>query len=206
MKSAARANGKRAAEMARATSETKVRVSVRLDGSGAGRRQTGIPFLDHMLDLLAKHGCLDLTVEASGDIEIDYHHTIEDIGIVLGQAFLKALGDKAGIRRYGSFAVPMDETLARVDLDICGRPFLVYHVDLPARKRIRDFDPQLIEEFLRAFIIHAGITLHVNVPYGKNLHHILEAIFKALGRALDIAVQHDARVRGVPSTKGRLGE
>jgi imidazoleglycerol-phosphate dehydratase len=159
-----------------------------------------------MLDLLAKHGCLDLTVEASGDIEIDYHHTIEDIGIVLGQAFLQALGDKTQIRRYGSFAVPMDEALARVDLDICGRPFLVYSVELPAKKRIRDFDPQLIEEFLRAFVIHAGITLHVSVPYGKNLHHILEAIFKALGRALDIAVQHDPRVRGVPSTKGRLAD
>lgn len=196
---------KRVANLKRNTKETKVNVQVSLDGSGAGRRSTTMPFLDHMLDLLARHGRLDLTVEASGDIEVDYHHTVEDIGIVLGEALAKALGDKKQIRRYGSFAVPMDEALARVDLDISGRPFFVYAVQLPPKARIRDFDPQLIEEFLRAFVIHSGVTLHVSVPYGKNLHHILEAIFKALGRALDLATQRDPRVQGVPSTKGRLG-
>lgn len=163
-----------------------------------------MPFLDHMLTLMSKHGCIDLTVAAKGDIEVDYHHTVEDIGIVLGQVISKALGSRQQITRFGSFAIPMDETLARVDLDISGRSFLVYQLILPRKKKIRDFDLDLIEEFFRAFVTASGITLHINVPYGKNSHHIHEAVFKALGRALDLAIRRDPRVRGVPSTKGRL--
>ena len=194
----------RRAELARKTTETQVRVRIDLDGRGEHRVRTTMPFLDHMLSLMAKHGCMDLTVDAKGDTEVDYHHTVEDIGIVLGSTFAKALADKQGIRRYGSFSVPMDESIAHVDLDLSGRPFLVYQVPLPKKKMIRDFDVELIEEFLRAFVIHSGMTLHVNVPYGKNPHHILEAVFKAFGRAVDQAVRRDTRVRGVPSTKGKL--
>jgi len=153
---------------------------------------------------MAKHGRLDLTVMARGDTEVDFHHTVEDIGIVLGETFSKALQSKQGIKRYGSFSVPMDEAIARVDLDLSGRPYLIYAVPLPKKKMIRDFDVELIEEFFKAFVVHSGTTLHINVPYGKNPHHVLEAIFKAFGRALDLAVQVDARTRGVPSTKGKL--
>ncbi len=194
----------RRAEVQRKTTETQVKIRLDLDGTGQSRIRTTMPFLDHMLTLMAKHGRFDLTVIAQGDTEVDFHHTVEDIGIVLGETVAKALRDKRGIKRYGSFAVPMDETIARVDLDLSGRPYLIYTVPLPKKKMIRDFDVELIEEFFKAFVVHSGITLHVNVPYGKNPHHILEAIFKAFGRALDQAVQTDARTRGVPSTKGKL--
>lgn len=195
---------KRTAEVRRKTSETQVKVQLNLDGTGQSRVRTTMPFLDHMLTLMAKHGGFDLTVDARGDIEVDFHHTVEDIGIVLGEATAIALRDKRGIRRYGSFAVPMDETLARIDLDLSGRPYLVYEVPLPGKKKIRDFDVELIEEFFKAFVVKAGVTLHVNVPYGKNPHHILEAVFKAFGRALDQAVRMDGRSKGIPSTKGTL--
>jgi imidazoleglycerol-phosphate dehydratase len=195
---------KRVATITRKTTETQVKVQLNLDGSGKGRIKTTMPFLDHMLAIMAKHGCFDLTVQARGDTEVDYHHTVEDLGIVLGQTVAKALGHKQQIVRFGSFAVPMDEAQARVDLDISGRPYLVYHVPLPKKKRIRDFELDLIEEFFRALVTHCGMTLHINVPYGKNPHHIHEAVFKAFGRALDQASLRDARVRGVPSTKGRL--
>jgi imidazoleglycerol-phosphate dehydratase len=194
----------RRAEVQRKTTETRVKIRLDLDGTGLHRIRTTMPFLDHMLTLLAKHGRFDLTVIAQGDTEVDFHHTVEDIGIVLGEAFAKALSNKQGIHRYGSFAVPMDETIARVDLDLSSRPYLVYTVPLPKKKMIRDFDVELIEEFFKAFVVSAGITLHINVPYGKNPHHILEAIFKAFGRALDQAARPDARTRGVPSTKGKL--
>jgi imidazoleglycerol-phosphate dehydratase len=194
----------RRAEVQRKTSETQVKIRLDLNGTGQSRVRTTMPFLDHMLTLMAKHGRFDLSVIARGDTEVDFHHTVEDIGIVLGETIAKALPDKQGIKRYGSFSVPMDEAIARVDLDLSGRPYLVYQVPLPKKKMIREFDVELIEEFFKAFVVHSGITLHVNVPYGKNPHHILEAIFKAFGRALDQAVQPDARTRGVPSTKGKL--
>ena len=194
----------RRAEVQRKTTETQVKIRLDLDGTGQSRVRTTMPFLDHMLTLMAKHGRFDLTVIARGDTEVDFHHTVEDIGIVLGETVAKALSNKQGIKRYGSFSVPMDEAIARVDLDLSGRPYLIYTVPLPKKKLIRDFDTELIEEFFKAFVVHSGITLHVNVPYGKNPHHILEAIFKAFGRALDQAVQPDARTRGVPSTKGKL--
>jgi len=194
----------RRAEIQRKTSETQVKIRLNLDGTGKSRVHTTMPFLDHMLTLLAKHGRFDLTVLAQGDTEVDFHHTVEDIGIVLGETVAKALSNKMGIVRYGSFSVPMDEAIARVDLDLSGRPYLIYEVPLPKKKMIRDFDVELIEEFFKAFIVHSGITLHIIVPYGKNPHHILEAIFKAFGRALDQAVRSDVRTRGVPSTKGKL--
>ena len=195
---------KRIANIARKTAETEVKVDLNLDGSGKSQVRTTMPFLDHMLTIMAKHGCLDLTVKAKGDTDVDYHHTVEDLGIVLGQAMAKTLGDKRQIVRFGTFSVPMDEAQARVDLDISGRPFLVYNVALGKKRRIRDFDLDLIEEFFRALVTHSGITLHINVPYGNNPHHIHEAIFKAFGRAFDQAVRHDRRIRGVPSTKGKL--
>lgn len=198
----------REAKVSRKTAETAVKIHLNLDGSGRGRVRTTMPFLDHMLTLMAKHGCFDLTVMASGDTEVDYHHTVEDIGIVMGQTLAKALSDKRQIARFGSFSVPMDEAQAHVDLDISGRPYLIYEVALPKKKKIRSasggFDLDLIEEFFRALVTHSGMTLHINVPYGKNPHHILEAVFKAFGRALDQATRHDTRVRGIPSTKGRL--
>lgn len=195
---------RRGAEVQRKTSETEVKVRLDLEGHGESRVRTTMPFLDHMLTLMAKHGRFDLTVHAQGDTEVDFHHTVEDIGIVLGEAVAKALKDKHGIRRYGSFSVPMDESIAHVDLDLSGRPYLIYRVPLPKKKMIRDFDVELIEEFFKAFVIHSGITLHIHVPYGKNPHHILEAVFKAFGRALDQAMQRDGRIRGIPSTKGKL--
>jgi imidazoleglycerol-phosphate dehydratase len=194
----------RKAAIIRNTTETRIKVELNLDGTGRYRVKTTMPFLDHMLSIMARHGCLDLTVAAKGDTEVDYHHTVEDIGIVLGQSLAKALGDKKQIVRFGNFAVPMDEAQARVDLDISGRPYLVYNIPLSKKRKIRDFDVDLIEEFFRALVTASGITLHVNVPYGKDPHHILEAIFKAFGRALDKATRRDSRVRGVPSTKGKL--
>jgi len=193
----------RAATIERTTKETRISLSLTLDGSGDAKISTSVPFLDHMLNLFSRHGLFDLEVEASGDIEIDFHHTVEDIGIVLGEAFKQALGDKNGIRRYGQASVPMDETLASVSVDISGRPYLVYHVNLP-KVKIGEFDVELAREFFQAFVNHCGLNLHINVMYGENLHHIIEACFKAFARALDIATQLDPRVEGVLSTKGVL--
>jgi imidazoleglycerol-phosphate dehydratase len=193
----------RTAAIERVTKETRIKLSINLDGTGAAKICTSVPFLDHMLDLFARHGLFDLEVEASGDIDIDFHHTVEDIGIVLGQAIKEALGDKAGIRRYGQATVPMDETLASVATDLSGRPFLVYNVRLP-KVKIGEFDVELAKEFFQALTNNLGANLHINVMYGDNVHHILEACFKATARALDIATQHDPRIEGVMSTKGKL--
>jgi imidazoleglycerol-phosphate dehydratase len=193
----------RAAAIERVTKETRIKLSLQVDGKGDAKICTSVPFLDHMLNLFARHGLFDLDVEASGDIDIDFHHTVEDIGIVLGDAFRQALGDKKGIRRYGQATVPMDETLASVAIDISGRPYLVYHVVLP-KVKIGEFDVELAREFFQAFVNHCGLNLHINVMYGENVHHIIEACFKALARAMDAATQRDPRVEGVMSTKGVL--
>ena len=193
----------RTASLERITGETAIKVSLHLDGSGQSQIATGIGFFDHMLILLSKHGLFDLTVTANGDIYVDGHHTVEDTGIVLGQALAQALGDKAGIKRYGTAFVPMDEALAMVSLDISGRPFLVFDAALPS-EQVGQFDSELTEEFLRALSVHAGLTLHVRLLSGKNTHHIIEAIFKALGRALDEATRQDDRIKGVMSTKGMI--
>src|SRR5512138_2527778 len=187
----------------RITKETQIKLSIDLDGSGKGAICTSVPFLDHMLDLFARHGLFDLEVEASGDIDIDFHHTVEDVGIVLGQAIKEALGDKKGIRRYGQATVPMDETLASVATDLSGRPYLVYHVNLP-KVKIGEFDVELAKEFFQALVNNLGANIHVNVMYGDNVHHVLEACFKATARALDMATQLDPRIEGVLSTKGKL--
>jgi imidazoleglycerol-phosphate dehydratase len=187
----------------RQTRETRIHLTLSLDGAGKGEISTAVPFLDHMLCLLAKHGFFDLKVQAEGDVEVDGHHTVEDLGICLGEAFKKALGDKAGIRRYGHATVPMHEALATVDIDISGRPHLVFNADLPKAK-VGDFDVELVAEFFVAFCNHAGANVHVNLAYGDNLHHIIEAIFKAFGRALDQATGLDPRISGVMSTKGKL--
>jgi len=193
----------RKASIERITKETQIRLSLDLDGKGRSKICTSIPFLDHMLDLFTRHGLFDIEVEAKGDIDIDFHHTVEDIGIVLGQAFREALGDKKGIRRYGQASVPMDETLASVAIDLSGRPYLVYNVKVPKIK-IGEFDVELVREFFQAFVNNCGANLHVNVMYGDNVHHILEASFKAAARALDQATQMDTRIEGVLSTKGKL--
>jgi imidazoleglycerol-phosphate dehydratase len=193
----------RKARVERNTQETQVKMTLDLDGAGKYGVKTSVPFLDHMLSLMARHGHFDLKVEAKGDIEVDYHHTVEDVGIVLGQAFKQALGDMKGIRRFGEAKVPMDETLAEAVVDISGRPGLVYNVKMPKGK-VGEFDVELAYDFFKALTNHAGLTLHVNVPYGDNLHHIIEAIFKAFGRAMDIATALDAKSKGVPSTKGVL--
>ncbi|TLY30196.1 MAG: imidazoleglycerol-phosphate dehydratase HisB [Nitrospirae bacterium] len=198
-----KAQTNRRATIERTTSETQVKVELVLDGTGRGQIQTTIPFLDHMLTLLAKHGFFDLTVQAKGDTDIDDHHTIEDVGIVLGDALKQALGSKEGIRRFGWASIPLDETLAQVTVDLSGRPYLVYHIALPQR-RIKTFDLGLFEDFFQAFTTHAALNLHVNLLYGRNPHHIMEAVFKALAKALDQATGLDGRVSGVPSTKGRL--
>ena len=198
-----KAQTNRRATIERVTSETQVKVELVLDGTGRGQIQTTIPFLDHMLTLLAKHGFFDLTIQAKGDTDIDDHHTIEDVGIVLGDALKQALGSKEGIRRFGWASIPLDETLAQVTVDLSGRPYLVYHIELPQR-RIKTFDLGLFEDFFQAFTTHAALNLHVNVLYGRNPHHIMEAVFKALAKALDQAAALDERVSGVPSTKGRL--
>lgn len=194
---------KRKAEITRNTKETQIQLSLNLDGSEESQISTGVGFLDHMLELFARHGLFDLNIQAEGDIHVDFHHTVEDVGICLGKAFEEALGDKAGIRRFGNFSAPMYEALAHVNLDICGRAYLVYDTPLDAGK-VGDFDIELVEEFLHAFASNSGTTLHVNVPYGNNCHHIIEAIFKAMARALDQATSLDERVHGVPSTKGML--
>ncbi|MBT1071380.1 imidazoleglycerol-phosphate dehydratase HisB [Pelotalea chapellei] len=193
----------RSATIERNTQETKIKLSLDVDGTGKGVVCTSVPFLDHMLNLFARHGLFNLTVEACGDIDIDFHHTVEDIGIVLGEAFKQALGDKKGIRRYGQATIPMDETLASVAIDISGRPYFVYHVTLP-KVKIGDFDVELAREFFQAFVNHSGLNLHINVMYGDNVHHIIEACFKAFARAMDAATQMDPRVEGVLSTKGVL--
>jgi imidazoleglycerol-phosphate dehydratase len=193
----------RSASLERTTGETRINLSLSLDGDGRSDIRTGIPFFDHMLTLLSRHGLLDLEIAAKGDIEVDYHHTVEDVGITLGQALSKALGDKSGIRRYGHAYVPMDEALARVVVDCSGRPFLAYEAPRGV-EAIGLFPFQLVEEFLRAVAVNAGLTLHVSILAGRDAHHMAEAVFKALGRALDTAVSHDDRVKGIPSTKGVL--
>ncbi len=194
----------RSATVKRDTKETRIEVTVDLDGSGRGSFRTGIPFLEHMLDQVARHGLLDLRVEADGDLHIDAHHTVEDIGITLGQAFARAIGDKAGIRRYGHAYVPLDEALARVIVDCSGRPGLEWHVAFP-RARIGEFDVDLCHEFFQGFVNHALVSLHVDALRGDNAHHVAETVFKAFGRALRMAVEPDPRAGGVvPSTKGTL--
>jgi len=194
----------RKAKISRKTKETNITLELNLDGSGAHTVSTAIPFFDHMLSLMAKHGLLDLKLKAKGDLDVDYHHTVEDVGLVLGEALKKALGDMKGIRRYGAASVPMDEALAEASIDISGRPYLVYNVALKKRTKIKDFDADLVEDFLHALVTKAQVTLHINVPYGRNNHHMIEAAFKALGRAISEAVELNPRVKGVPSTKGKL--
>jgi len=188
----------------RKTRETRVKVSIDLDGSGRSQLDLGVPFLEHMLDQIARHGMIDMDIEAKGDLEIDAHHTIEDVGITLGQALAKALGDKKGVRRYGHAYVPLDEALSRVVVDCSGRPGLEYRADYP-RARIGDFDVDLIREFFQGLVNHALLTLHIDNIRGRNAHHISETIFKAFGRALRSAVEEDPRMAGeMPSTKGSL--
>lgn len=194
---------KRQAKIERKTKETTISLTIDLDGEGNVDVATGIGFFDHMLDHLGRHGLFDLTLKAKGDLHVDAHHTVEDVAICLGQGIDQAVSDKAGIFRYGHFAVPMEETLAEVAVDLSGRPVLVYRVDYPGEK-VGEFDVELVEEFLRALANNAKMNLHVNVPYGTNNHHIAEAIFKALGKALSMAVAVDPRRKGVPSTKGAL--
>ncbi|MGH2835298.1 MAG: imidazoleglycerol-phosphate dehydratase HisB [Solirubrobacteraceae bacterium] len=193
----------RSANIDRRTGETEVRVALALDGSGGGARDTGVGFLDHMLDLLARHGRLDLDVSASGDLQTGAHHTVEDVGICIGQALDRALGDRAGITRYGSVTVPMDEARASCAIDISGRGLLVFEAELPAGA-IGNYDHELTEEFLRAVATNAKLTLHVTVQAGTNVHHVIEAVFKAFARALRAAVALDPTEVGVPSTKGTL--
>ncbi|NLK50952.1 MAG: imidazoleglycerol-phosphate dehydratase HisB [Syntrophomonadaceae bacterium] len=190
-------------EVSRITGETQVKVQLKILGTGKFQGVTGVPFFDHMLNLWTRHGLFDLAVTAQGDLEVDAHHTVEDIGITLGQALDQALGERRAINRYGTALIPMDEALMQVAVDISGRPFLAYCVELPAH-RVGDFDTELVEEFLRALSLHAGLTLHVRMLSGKNTHHIIEALFKALGRALREACQLDPRTEGIPSTKGTL--
>lgn len=192
----------RKAKVDRKTKETDIKVAINLDGKGKYTIDTSVPFLDHMLSLMCKHGLFDIRLKAKGDIDVDYHHTVEDIGIVLGKAVKQALGNMEGVSRYGQASVPMDEALASVSLDISGRPYLVYKVEFPKKSKIKNFEPDLIEDFLQAFASNSSITLHVESLYGRNTHHIIEAIFKALGRALRKAVVIDPRVKGIPSTKG----
>ena len=194
----------RQAKIDRRTSETTIALELLIDGRGASTIETKIPFFDHMLTLFARHSLCDLTVKADGDIEVDLHHTVEDTGIALGQAFTKALGDKRGLRRYGHAYLPMDETLARVVVDFSGRPFLEYRAPAGVATIGTAFSFTLIEEFLRAFSVHAGINLHVEILYGRDAHHMAEAVFKGLAKAVDAACQLDPRVEGVPSTKGSL--
>ena len=194
----------RMAQVERNTLETAIKVSLNLDGVGNGVFRTGVPFLEHMLDQVARHGMVDLQIEAKGDTHIDDHHTVEDVGIVLGQAIAQALGDKKGIRRYGHAYVPLDEALSRVVIDFSGRPGLEYHADYP-RPRIGEFDVDLIHEFFQGFVNHAKATVHIDSLRGKNAHHIAETIFKAFGRALRMAIEVDPRMGGImPSTKGSL--
>ncbi len=194
----------RIASVERNTKETQIRASLNIDGVGSSTIDTGVPFLDHMLTLFASHGLFDIEVKAEGDVEVDYHHTVEDVGIVLGSLFKEALGDKKGIRRYGFFILPMDECLCRVAIDLGNRPYLAYHVDAPT-SYVRDFNITLIKEFCRAYSNTLGSNLHVKLEYGEEPHHVVESIFKCLARAVDIASQVDERLKGrLPSTKGML--
>ncbi len=194
----------RQARVERNTKETQITVTVNLDGTGQGRFATGLPFLDHMLDQVCRHGLVDLTVEANGDLEIDAHHTVEDIGITLGQALTAAWGDKRGLRRYGHAYVPLDEALSRVVVDLSGRPGLEYHIEFP-RARVGDFDVDLFLEFFQGLVNHSLMTLHIDNLRGRNAHHIIETVFKAFGRALRMAVERDPRQGdAMPSTKGTL--
>ncbi|MFZ3123195.1 MAG: imidazoleglycerol-phosphate dehydratase HisB [Thermodesulfovibrionales bacterium] len=188
----------------RKTKETDISLDLNLDGRGSYSINTSIPFLDHMLSLMCRHGLFDIKLKAKGDIDIDDHHTVEDIGIVLGKALKQAVGDMKGIARYGQASVPMDEALASVSLDISGRPYFVYKVEFPKKSKLKDFDPDLIEDFLQAFVSSSSITLHITVLYGRNIHHIIEAVFKGLGRALREAVTINPRMKGIPSTKGMI--
>lgn len=193
----------RQATVARNTRETQIQVDLNLDGSGQADLRTGIPFFDHMLDQVVRHGALDLKLVAQGDLEIDDHHTVEDVGITLGQAFAQAVGDKAAIQRYGHAYVPLDEALSRVVIDLSGRPGLFYRVDYP-RARIGQFDVDLLREFFQGFVNHAQVTLHIDSLEGFNAHHVAETVFKAFGRALRMACSADERMSGIPSTKGAL--
>lgn len=197
-------NSSRVATVARKTAETDIVLTLGVDGAGVSKIDTGVPFFDHMLTLFAKHGLFDLTVKAKGDVEVDYHHTVEDVGLVLGQAFKEALGDKVGIKRYGFFLLPMDESLARVVVDVGGRPHLVYEANAPTMF-VRDFNIILVKEFCRAFSNALGANLHVHLIYGEEPHHVAEAIFKGLARALDTATQIEPRAADqLPSTKGKI--
>lgn len=193
----------RKATVQRRTRETEIKLTLDLDGAGESAISTAVGFLDHMLELFAKHGCFDVTVDATGDVQVDDHHTAEDVGICLGQALSKALGNKAGIRRFGSASVPMQDSLANVAIDLGGRYFLAFNATFPAPK-IGTFDSELVQEFLEGFATNAAVNLHVNVPYGTNAHHVAEAIFKGCARALRCAVEQDPRMSGLPSTKGAL--
>lgn len=194
----------RKAEVTRQTKETQIKVSLTLDGTGEGVISTGIPFMDHMLDLFSRHGFFDLSIDATGDIEIDYHHLVEDMGICLGQAFREALGNKAGIRRYGFFALPMDETLVTVALDLSNRAYLVWNV-VPTITMVRDFNVQLLKEFFQAFANEVACNVHVRLEHGEEPHHVAEAIFKGFAKSMDIATQQEERLAGkIPSTKGTL--
>jgi imidazoleglycerol-phosphate dehydratase len=193
----------RETSVSRKTRETDIQVDLSLDGSGEADIHTGIPFFDHLLEAFARHGLFDLRVRAKGDLHVDQHHTVEDVGIVLGQALRRSLGDGAGLTRFGSARLPMADARAEIDLDLSNRPYLVYRVELP-RDWVAQFDAALVEDFLYALCTHGGIDLHVSLSYGHNVHHILEAVFKGLGRALDQATCVDPRVRGAPSTKGSL--
>ncbi|MFB3101112.1 MAG: imidazoleglycerol-phosphate dehydratase HisB [Gammaproteobacteria bacterium] len=196
--------GNRSATIKRKTNETEIEVSIDLDGTGKANLELDVPFLEHMLDQVARHGMFDLNIKAKGDLKIDAHHTVEDVGITLGQAFAKALSDKKGIRRYGHAYVPLDEALSRVVLDCSGRPGLEYFVEYP-RARVGDFDLDLLFEFFQGFVNHGMVTLHIDNLKGRNAHHIAETIFKAFGRALRMAVELDPRMEGIlPSTKGAL--
>ena len=194
----------RVGEITRKTNETDLRIRVNLDGTGQAQVKTGIGFFDHMLEALARHGLLDLTIEARGDLHVDGHHTVEDTGIVLGQALAKALGDRSGIRRYADCIVPLDEALVRCVLDVSGRPYLAYHIDIPKWQMLGEYDVFLTPEFFRALVLNAGLTVHLDLIRGDNPHHIVEATFKAFARSLDAATTVDPRVTGVPSTKGAL--
>jgi len=197
-------NNKRVATVLRKTAETDIALTLAIDGRGQSAIATGVPFFDHMLTLFAKHGLFDLTVKAKGDVEVDYHHTVEDVGLVLGQAFKEALGDKVGIKRYGFFILPMDESLARIVVDVGGRPHLVYEANAPTMF-VRDFNIILVKEFCRAFSNALGANLHVQLVYGEEPHHVAEAIFKCLARALDMATQIEPRAADqLPSTKGTI--
>jgi imidazoleglycerol-phosphate dehydratase len=194
----------RIGEVTRKTKETDLRVRVDLDGRGEAKVHTGIGFFDHMLEALARHGLLDLVVECNGDLHVDGHHTVEDTGIALGAAIAQALGDRAGIRRYADALVPLDEALVRAVVDVSGRPYLSYNIDIPKWQMLGDFDVFLTPEFFRALVLNAGLTCHLDLMRGDNPHHIVEAAFKAFARALDAATSFDPRVQGVPSTKGVL--